>query len=175
MRLFLIVICILGVAAVAFFAFVYWRYSRLFPAPSTEIVELTPEKRTLLQRLRAENKFQPHDYPPLGYTGAETPEDRARATAAVNGVIDAILARPNGPIHAKEVSGRIAEGLRQVTTLATEDRERTQGYMLEIWYTLGFKGATGHFAYGAAYARPDGYSEPLPPGWIAPDKPRPIR
>ena len=58
--------------------------------------------------------------------------------------------------------------------LETEDRDRAQGYMLEIWYILGFKGATGLFAYGAAYSKPVGYGEPLPPGWTGPDKPRPI-
>jgi hypothetical protein len=46
--------------------------------------------------------------------------------------------------------------------------------MLEIWYILGFKGATGRFAYGSAYRNPDGYGEPLPPGWLTPDKPRRI-
>ncbi len=46
--------------------------------------------------------------------------------------------------------------------------------MLEIWYILGFKGATGLFAYGSAYPKSVGYGEPLPPGWAAPDKPRRI-
>jgi len=64
--------------------------------------------------------------------------------------------------------------MREVDTLMTEDRDRTQDYMLEVWYILGFKGATGHFAYGSAYPKPDGYGEPLPRGWTAPDKPRPI-
>jgi hypothetical protein len=46
--------------------------------------------------------------------------------------------------------------------------------MIEIWYITCFKRATGRFAYGAYYKKPVGYGEPLPPGWIAPDKPRPI-
>lgn len=146
----------------------------MFPTPSTEVVQLTPEKRALLQRLRAETKFQPQSFPPFGYTGAETPEDRVQGTAAVNGVIDAVLAQPDGPVHAPAVSSLIGKGLEEVDLLATEDRDRTQGYMLEIWYILGFKGATGHFAYGAAFRKPEGYGEPLPPGWSAPDKPRPI-
>jgi hypothetical protein len=58
--------------------------------------------------------------------------------------------------------------------MLTEDRDRTQGYMLEIWYILGFKGATGRFAYGGAVQKPSGLGEPLPPGWTAPDRPRPI-
>ncbi|WP_157460994.1 MULTISPECIES: hypothetical protein [Bradyrhizobium] len=67
---------------IVFGGFLYWKYSQLFPAPSNEVVQLTPEKRSVLERLRAEAKFQPHQFPPLGYTGAETPEDRARATGA---------------------------------------------------------------------------------------------
>jgi len=62
----------------------------------------------------------------------------------------------------------------EVDLLATEDRERTQEYMVEIWYSLGFKDATGVYAYGGAFRTPDGYGEPLPPGWTAPDEPRPI-
>jgi hypothetical protein len=58
--------------------------------------------------------------------------------------------------------------------LETEDRDRAYGYMLEVWYILGFKGPTGHFDSGSAYSKPPGYSEPLPPGWLAPDKPRRI-
>jgi uncharacterized protein DUF4844 len=162
MRLFLIATSVLALAAFAFLGVRLWQYSRLWPKPSAEVVQLTPEKRVLLQRLRAETKFQPNDYPPLGYTGAETPEDQARATAAVNEVIEGVLAQSDGPIHAKALSVLIGRGMREVDTLATEDRDRTQGYMLEIWYMLGFKGPTGRFAYGSAYPRPDGYGEPLP-------------
>jgi Domain of unknown function (DUF4844) len=174
MRFLLMATAVLGLAAFVFLGVRFWQYSRLWPNPSDEVVELTPEKRVLLQRLKAETKFQPNDYPPLGYTGAETPEDQARATAAVNRVIDAVLIRSDGPIDAKALFVSIGKGMHEVGTLATEDRDRTQGYMLEIWYILGFKGATGLFAYGSAYPKPVGYGEPLPPGWIAPDKPRPI-
>ena len=174
MRLFLVVASVLGLATVAFLGVRMWQYSQLFPEPSTEVVQLTPEKRAHLQRLRAEAKFQANDYPPLGYTGAETPEDRARATAVVNRIVDAVLAPSVEPIHANAVSDLMGKGMSEVDLLATEDRDRTQGYMLEIWYILGFKGSTGRFAYGSAFPKPDGYGEPLPPGWIAPDKPRRI-
>jgi hypothetical protein len=173
-RLLLIVVSVLGLGTIAFLGVRFWQYSQMWPEASTEIVQLTPEKRILLQRLRAETKFQPHNYPPLGYTGAETPQDQARATAAVNAVIDVVLARSDGPIPAKAVSDLIGNAMRQVDLLATEDRDRRADYLIEIWYMLGFKGATGHFAYGAAYPKLVGYGEPLPPGWIAPDKPRPI-
>lgn len=92
----------------------------------------------------------------------------------MNGAIDAVLAQPDGPLSAKIVSSQIGKGMREVNTLATEDRERTQKYMVEVWHLLGFKGVTGRFAYGSAYPLPKGYGEPLPPGWAAPDRPRPI-
>ncbi|MCJ9704097.1 MULTISPECIES: hypothetical protein [unclassified Bradyrhizobium] len=164
-----LVICVLTFAGV-----LYWKYAKLIPEPSSEVVQFTPEKRAVLERLKKENKFQPHHFPPLGYTGAETPEDLARATEAVNGVIDAVLAQPNGPVHARTVSNPIGKAMSLVSRLATEDRDRTSGYLLEVWYILGLKGATGQFASGAAYSKAPGHSEPLPPGWTTADQPRPI-
>jgi hypothetical protein len=150
-------------------------FDALFPSPSTEVVKLDPAKRATLKRLRAEKKFQPNDYPPLGYTGMATPEDEATANAALDGVIDGILTLPDGPVPAKTVSDLFGTAMTQVDLLETEDRDQTQGYLLEIWYIMGFKGATGRFAYGSAFPVPKGYGEPLPPGWTAPDHPRPIR
>lgn len=174
MRPLLILASILVVTAVAFVGYRALQFSRLWPPTSTETIELTPEKRTTLERLRAETKFLPYEYPPQSYTGAATPEDQARASKAVNGLIDSVLSHPNGPLAAKTVASLIGEGMEKVAYLETEDRDRTAGYMLEVWYILGFKGATGRFAYGSAYSMPVGYGEPLPPGWSAPDKPRPI-
>lgn len=174
MRFLLLATSILAIAFIAFLGFRLWQYSSRQPPVSAEIVQLTPEKRLLLRRLRAENKFQPNNYPPLGYTGAATPEDQVRASGAVNGVIDGVLAHPDGPVQAKAVSRLIKSGMKAVRLLETEDRDRTAGYMVEIWYLLGFRGATGRFWYGAAFPVPHGYGEPLPPGWTAPDKPRPI-
>lgn len=139
MRLLVIAISVLGLAAFIFLGVRFWQYSRLWPRPSAEVIQLTPDKRLLLQRLRAEAKFQPNDYPPLGYTGAETRGDEARATAAVNQVIDAVLTKFDGPLHAEVLIALIGKGMREVDTLATEDRDRTQGYLLEIWYILGFR------------------------------------
>jgi len=174
MRFFFISAAVLAVLVIAFLGYRFWQISQLWPKGSTEVVQLTPAKRAVLQRLRAESKFLPNDFPPLGYTGMATPEDQVTATEAVNGVIDGVLARPNGPVHAKAVSDLIRSGMKTVRWLETEDRDRTSGYMLEIWYLLGFKGATGRFAYGAAFPKPHGYGEPLPPRWTSPDKPRPI-
>ena len=174
MKFLLLFVGALAISILAVGGFVYWKYAQLFPEPSNEVVQLTPEKRAALERLRAENKFQPHHFPPLGYTSAETPEDRMKATDAVNGVIDAVLAQPNGPVQAREVSRHIGKALSRVSWLATEDRDRTGGYLIEVWYILGFKGATGQFVSGTAYSRADGYSEPLPPGWTTAKQPRPI-
>ncbi len=159
---------------VTFLGLRLWQFSRMWPKPSTEITQLTAEKRVLLQRLRAEHKFQPHNFQPLGYTGAETPEAEATGARAVDGVINVILANSDGNLPAKTVSDLIGKGMRDVKDLATEDRDRTQGYMVEIWYLLGFKGATGRFAYGSAYHIPRGFGEPLPPGWASPTQPRPV-
>lgn len=136
----------LALCILSFAGALYWKYTQLFPAPSNEVVQLTPEKRAVLDRLRAETKFQPHHFPPLGYTGAETQEERVRAT-------DAVLAQTDGPVQARDVSRLIGKGLSQVSQLATEDRDRTGDYLLEVWYILGFKGATGRFATGVAYSR----------------------
>lgn len=174
MRYLLILLGILALGALAFVGVIYWKYTRLFPEVSIEVVQLTPEKRSLLERLRKETKFEAHRLSPRGYTGAETPEEGARATAAVNGMIDAVLAQPDGPVAARTVSRLIGKAMRQVSWLATEDRDRTIEYLLEVWYILGFRLATGQFAHGAAYPIPAGYSEPLPPGWTAPDQPRPF-
>ncbi len=99
-------------------------------------------------------------------------DDEAVAAGAVNSVIDRIGAEPANAVSARVVSGFMREALGKVYFLATEDRERTAGYLLEIWYILGFKGATGLFAYGSAYRIPEGYGEPLPPGWKSPTEPR---
>ena len=168
------VLLILTAIAVIGFGGWRWWWSSQFPTMSSEVVQLTPEKRRNLEALRAEHKFQPNDYPPLGYTGMATPEDERTATEAVDHVIDQILAAPNGPRTASDVSGQIGKAMKKVDYLETEDRDRTSGYLIEIWYILGFKGATGRFAYGSGFPIPPGYGEPLPPGWKSPTEPRVI-
>lgn len=137
-----------------------------------EIVQLTSATRARLGALRAEAKFGPHDFPPLGYTGPDRPEDAPALNAAVNDFIDGLLAEPDGPISAREVASRMGPAMDRVRWLATADRDRTAGYLIEVWYILGFRGATGRFAHGDGYPVPLGYAEPLPPGWTAPDRPR---
>jgi hypothetical protein len=165
----LFALVLVGGAAIAFLG-----YRQSFPKASSEVVDFTPERRAAIARLRAEQKFRPHDFPPLGYTGSATPRDSDVATAAVDEMLDAVLRQPDGPLQAKTVSRLIARAMDHVNLLETEDRDRAGDYMLEAWYLLGFKGATGRFAYGPAFPRPPGYEEPLPPGWKSPTEPRPI-
>lgn len=174
MRLLFIMGGIVAVLIVAAATVAFVRNRQAFPAPSSEVIQLTAEKRAAIGRLRAEAKFGPHDFPPLGYTGVPTAQDRAVATAAVDGMLDAVLAKPDGPLEAEDVIDLISDAMRKVYWLETEDRERAGDYMVEAWYLLGFRGATGQFAPGAAYPRPPGYLEPLPPGWKSPTEPRPI-
>lgn len=174
MRTLIILVAVALLAVLLIGAAGWWKYSSLFPEPSQESVLLNPEKRGKLTRLRREEKFEPHEYPPLGYTGIATPQDGVIARAAINDVIDAILSREDGPLSAETVSNLIGRGMKKVNQLETEDRDRAGGYMIEIWYLLGFKNATGRFAYGASFQRPTGYGEPLPPGWKSPTEPRPI-
>jgi hypothetical protein len=164
----------LAVGLLAIAAFGWWRYSSLFPKVSQESVLLTPEKRSALERLRQEDKFEPHELPPAGYTGIASPEDGVLASSAVNNVIDSVLSEPAGPISSITVSDLIGREMKRVNLLDTEDRDRTGDYMIEIWYLLGFRGATGRFASGAAFQPPEGYGEPLPPGWKSPTEPRPM-
>lgn len=149
-----------------------WKYAISSSATSRETVILDDRRRNVLVTLMDEKKFEPHDYAPLGYTGAATLEEGDIARSAVNSVIKSIIARENGPITARTVSSLIGQGMKRVSQLETEDRERTAGYMIEIWYLLGFKGPIGRFAYGSAFQRPNGYAEPLPPGWKSPTEPR---
>lgn len=172
MRLTLTVLAVVLFALGAAGAAAWWKYSRLFDKPPKEVVQLDDQKRAMLTSLRHEEKFEPNEYPPLGYTGVATPEEGIVARAAVNDVLDAILSRKNGPVPATTVSDLIGRGMKRVNLLETEDRDRTAGYMIEIWYILGFKGPTGRFAYGAAFPKPHGYGEPLPPGWKSPTQPR---
>ncbi|HYC74857.1 hypothetical protein [Brevundimonas sp.] len=143
-----------------------------FPQVSDEVVQLTPATRARLEALRAEAKFAPHDFPPLGYVGPDTPEDAPVLNATVNDFIDSVLAEADGPISAHSVSAKMQPSLDRLDPLATEDRERAAGYLIEVWYVLGFEEPTGHFAHGSGYPVPEGYGEPLPPGWTAPDRPR---
>lgn len=172
MRIALIVLASIVLLAAGGATWLVMRWNAAFPQASDEVVQLTPAIRGRLEALRAESKFGPHDFPPLGYVGPDTPEDAPVLNAAVNDFIDSVLAEADGPISAPRVSAKMKPPLDRLRLLATEDRERAAGYLIEVWYILGFKGPTGRFAHGSGYPVPPGYGEPLPPGWTAPDQPR---
>ena len=171
MRTFLFLVAMVLFALVAA---VWWKYSSIFPKRSQETVQLDAKKQQALINLKDEKMFEPHNYPPLGYTGVATPDDGAIARATVNDVIGSILLRGDGPIAAPTVSGLIRRGMKRVNQLETEDRDRTADYMIEVWYLLEFKGSTGEFAYGSAFRARKGYGERLPPEWKSPTEPRMI-
>jgi hypothetical protein len=127
-----------------------------------------------LEALRGERKFVPHAYPPLGYTGADTREDLEPLTQIVDRALDEVLALRAPQASASVVRPILREANRRLGAFATEDRDRAWGYLVEIWSVLGFRGALFDGSYGEAFSVPEGYAEPLPPGWIAPDRPRQI-
>lgn len=92
-----------------------------FRAGSSEIVKLSPVARVQLQRLRAEPKFRPHAFPPLGYTGAANSHDQTLASDAVDRVITSILEQPGGVIEARMVAQMFRVAMHKVWLLDTED------------------------------------------------------
>ena len=133
----------------------------------------TPETTwATLAMLRREPKFVPHEYPPLGYTGPDTPEDLEPLTEIVDQAIDGSLALRAEALSASILRPILVQAQQQADMFATEDRDRVWGYMLEIWYIVGFRVSLFGATYGTYFQVPDGYGEPLPPGWNAPDQPR---
>ena len=143
------------------------------PLPE-ETIAVSDTAWVRLAALRREPKFIPHEYPPLGYTGADTPEDLAPLTAIVNEAIDQVLALKSDRLSASLARPPLRRAAARTELFATEDRDRVWGYLVEVWYILGFHTPLFVSMYGDAFVIPEGYSEPLPPGWSAPDKPRPI-
>lgn len=97
---------------------------------------LTASARTVLIALRGEDKFRPG----LLYSGPDLPEDGPALNAAVNGVIDAVLARPDGPLVAADILPLMKEGMQALDLFATEDRERGYRQLDRIWRALGLSG-----------------------------------
>jgi hypothetical protein len=128
-----------------------------------------------LQALRREPKFVPHDYPPLGYVGPDMPEDLQPLTRIVDQALDGVLALKAATLSAMAVRPVLRNASEGLATFATEDRDRAWGYLVEIWYILGFHVPLFEGIYGEAFQIPEGYGEPLPPGWSAPGTPRPIQ
>jgi hypothetical protein len=88
----------------------------------------------------------------------------------VDGVLDDILSRADGPLEASEVAGRLGIAIGAASKRPAADAARLHGYLIEIWYILGYRSATGYFP--VPEDAPEGWAEPLPPGWASPEQPR---
>lgn len=146
---------------------VLWRFWKPKAAPLyEEQAMLGAAIRARLQALRDEDKFHADGT----YAGPKGPKNRATLSGWVNGVIDDILSEPDGPLEASDVAGRLGLAIGAASKRPAADQTRLHGYLIEIWYILGYRSATGYFP--ASEDAPEGWSEALPPGWAAPDRPR---
>lgn len=143
-----------------------WRWWRPKAEPLyEERVMLDAALRERLQALRDEDKFWAEE----GYAGPKGPKNRATLSGWVNGVIDDILAEDDGPLEASDVAGRIGLAMGVASKRPAADQARLHGYLVEIWWILGYRSATGYFPTDGA---PEGWGERLPPGWASPEQPR---
>ena len=150
---------------------VLWRWLRPAPEPLyEERAMLGPDLRARLQALRDEDKFHPDATLDPPYPGPKGPRNRAALSAFVDGVIDDILAEDDGPLEASDVAGRLGVAIGAASKRPTADADRLHGYLIEVWYILGYRSAIGYFP--PSDDTPEGWSEALPPGWTAPDRPR---
>jgi len=148
-----------------------WRLWRPRAVPLyEERASLGPELRARLLALREDEKFHADDTLAPPYPGPRGPRNRASLSAFVDGVIDDILAAPDGPLEASDVAGRLGIAIGSASKRPAADVARLHGYLIEIWYILGYRSATGYFP--PSQGGPEGRGEPLPPGWAAPDRPR---
>ena len=148
-----------------------WRFWKPKAEPLyEERAMLGAEVRERLQALRDEDKFWADDAISPPYPGPKGPNNRATLSGWVNGVLNDILAEPDGPLEASDVAGRLGIAIGAASKRPAADQTRLHGYLIEIWYILGYRSATGYFP--PAEDAPEGWSEPLPPGWAAPDRPR---
>lgn len=144
-----------------------WRWWKPRSEPLyQERVTLDEGLRDRLRALREDDKFQPDGT----YAGPKGPKSRASLSAFVDGVIDDILAEHDGPLEASDVAGRLGLAIGAASKRPAPDQTRLHGYLIEIWYILGYRSPTGYFP--STQDTPEGWGEPLPPGWTAPDRPR---
>ena len=148
-----------------------WRFWKPKPEPLyEERVLLGGEIRARLQALRDEAKFGADDSLDPPYPGPKGPRNRVALSAMVDGVLDDLLAEADGWLEASDVAGRLGLAIGAASRRPAADAARLHGYLIEIWYILGYRSATGYFPPSAD--APEGRAEPLPPGWAAPERPR---
>ncbi len=135
-----------------------------------ETARLDADLRARLQALRDEDKFHADATIDPPYAGPKGPKNRASLSAFVDGVIDDILNEPDGPLDASDVAGRLGIAIGAASKRPAADVARLHGYLIEIWYILGYRSSTGYFP--PSDTAPEGWSEALPPGWASPDSPR---
>lgn len=148
-----------------------WRFWKPKPEPLyEERVMLDAGLRARLRALRDEDKFHADAAITPPYAGPKGPKNRATLSGWVNGVIDDILAEDDGLLEASDVAGRIGLAIGAASKRPHADQTRLHGYLIEIWYILGYRSATGYFP--EAVDAPEGWAEALPPGWASPEQPR---
>jgi len=148
-----------------------WRWRRPGVQPLyEETARLDHTVRARLRALRDEDKFQPDDTLSPPYPGPRGPNNRAALSGFVDTLIDDILAEADGPLEASDVAGRLGIAIGAASRRPAADVARLHGYLIEVWYILGYRSATGYFP--ASDDAPPGWGEPLPPGWASPDRPR---
>ena len=125
-----------------------------------------------LEALRKERKFRRYSYPRLGYRGPDEPEDLEPLTEIVNGALDRVLTLRASTVSSDAVRPILHRAMEEADSFATEDRHRVWEYLIEVWYILGLRTALFAERPGSSFEIPSSYSEPLPPGWSAPDRPR---
>ena len=145
------------------------RGRKVEPSPDDETVALTPAIRARLTALRSEER----DWTLDPDAGPVSPKVVRRVETALNTLIEDILSEPDGPLEAADVAGRLGLGLAALKTAPAPMTALAWGRMIEVWYVLGFRSPTGYFDHDPADL-PEGWGEPLPPGWTAPDQPRPL-
>ena len=119
-----------------------WRFWKPKPEPLyEERVMLDAALRERLRALRDEDKFWAEE----GYAGPKGPKNRATLSGWVNEVIDDILAEDDGPLEASDVAGRIGLAVGVASKRPAADQARLHGYLVEIWWILGYRSATGYF------------------------------
>ncbi len=99
-----------------------------------------------LAKFRAEPKFGPEDISaerPLGYVGYLPPEERPAAEAALNSLIDRVMAIVKTNPRKSLVLNEFKSSFEFFRYSDTEDRERFCSYLEDIMDAVGMKSSDG--------------------------------